>query len=514
MNNMNQEYQDYLRDESRSTGHADSISFPVTEKDVQAVLLQADNVSVTIQGARTGLAAGAVPYGGHILNLSKMNRITGLRYDQEQERFFLTVQAGVLLTQVRRALQDQNFDTESWSESSLQALELLQKSGQWFFSPDPTETSATIGGMVACNASGARSYHYGPTRDYVEQLAVVLSDGSLVRVKRGRDKVEAGRFSLTTVEGRQLTGALPSLSLPDVKNASGYFLQENMDLVDLFVGSEGTLGIVTEVEIRLLPLPTSIWGATVFLPSEEQALLFVQTVRDELDPVAIEFFDHGALALLREHTQAQNLDEEYHTAIYVEFHGGDEASVRDSVLRLGHLAELCGGCEEKTWVATNHYDLEKLYLFRHATPETVNTLIDRRRRLDSRLTKLGTDMAVPDKELLNIVRLYNQRLEEENLEAVMFGHIGDNHIHVNILPRSMDEYVKGKELYFQWAKEVIARGGTVSAEHGVGKMKVAMLREMIGEAGVMHMRRVKEIFDPAGILCPGNLFPEPLKAGE
>jgi D-lactate dehydrogenase (cytochrome) len=514
MKSMNQEYQDYLRDESRSTGQADSISFPLTIEDVRTVLRQAGADAVTIQGARTGLAAGAVPRGGHILNLSKMNKITGLRYDPEEDSFFLTVQAGVLLTQVRRALQELSFDTGSWSLSSRQALEVLRKRGQWFFSPDPTETSATIGGMVACNASGARSYHYGATRKYVEQLTVVMSDGAVIRPKRGRDKVEAGQFSIVTEDGRTLTGTLPSLPLPAVKNASGYYLQENMDLVDLFVGSEGTLGVVTDAEIRLLPLPAGIWGATAFLPSGEQALSFVHAVREKLSPVAIELFDHRALNLLREHTKAQNLDADYHTAIYVEFHGADEASVRDCVLQLGQIAEMCGGSEEKTWVATNYHDLEKLYLFRHATPETVNSLIDRRRKLDSRLTKLGTDMAVPDSELYSIVKLYNQRLQEEGLEAVMFGHIGDNHIHVNILPRSMDEYLKGKQLYLEWAKEVVAKGGTISAEHGVGKMKISMLREMIGDSGVRQMQLVKQLFDPAGILCPGNLFEEPLRAGE
>ncbi|KAF0196280.1 MAG: D-lactate dehydrogenase (cytochrome) [Bacillota bacterium] len=514
MNNINQEYQDYLRDESRSTGQAESIFFPVTAEEVRTVLLRAGKTSVTIQGARTGLSAGAVPQGGHILNLSKMNKITGLRYDQEQGRFVLTVQAGVLLSQIKRVLQERSFDTENWSGSSHQALDLLRQSGQWFFPPDPTETSASIGGMVACNASGARSYYYGPTRKHVEELTVVLSDGSLIRLQRGRDKVEAGRFNIITDEGRRLSGTLPSLPLPAVKNASGYYLQENMDLIDLFVGSEGTLGIVTEADIRLLPLPAAIWGVTVFLPCEESALRFVHAVRSELCPVAIEFFDHRALALLKEHAQAQNFDEKYHTAIYVEFHDKDEVSIRNSVMQLGRIAELCGGDEEKTWVATNRHELEKLHLFRHATPETVNTIIDRRRRLDSRITKLNTDMAVPSRELDNIVRLYNRRIEEENLEAVVFGHIGDNHIHVNILPRSIDDYLKGKILYLEWAKEVVAVGGTVSAEHGIGKMKVAMLKEMIGESGISQMKRVKEIFDPLGILCPGNLFPEPIRAGE
>jgi len=508
------EYQDYLRDESRTVGHAEHISFPVSAQDVHKALIYAGSTPITIQGARTGLAAGAVPQGGHVINLSKLNKITSLRYDDALDVFYLSVQPGVLLTQVKRALKELNFDTLGWSESSLQALNILRTKGPCFFSPDPTETSATIGGMVACNASGARSYFYGPTRNHIEQLTVMLSNGSVISLKRGRDKVVNGHFSITTDNGNVLSGELPTVPLPQVKNAAGYYLQDNMELIDLFIGSEGTLGIITEIELRLLPLPAAIWGATVFLPDLTSSLRFVHAVRAELSPVAIEFFDHCALNLLRKYAQVEDLQNDFHTAIYVEFHGQDEAVVRDAVLKLGQVAEHCGGSESNTWVATNPHDLEKLHLFRHATPETVNSLIDKRKRQDSRITKLGTDMAVPDSELATIINLYNKHLAEENLEAVMFGHIGDNHIHVNILPRSIDDYVKGKAIYLEWAQEVIKLGGSISAEHGVGKMKVAMLREMVGESGINKMQLVKMIFDPAGILSPGNLFLKPLRAGE
>ncbi len=511
---MSSEYQDYLRDESRSTGHAEHIAFPVCEDDVREALGQAAGCRVTVQGARTGLAAGAVPRGGLILNLNKMNKILGLRYDDEKQCFLLRVQPGVLLSQVRRALHDLSFDISNWDEDAKTALSLLRKSGLWFFSPDPTETSATIGGMVACNASGARSFHYGPTRDYVEALRVVFSDTSVADLRRGREMVSSGQFSFQTDSGSIVSGTLPSLPLPQVKNASGYYLQEDMDLLDLFIGSEGTLGVITEVEIRLQPLPASIWGVTVFLPGTGEALGFVQDLRTELSPVAIELFDHRALQLLREQGHAGNLEDDHHTAVYAEFHGNAKEEVRNMVFRSGEIAVRHGAREERTWVATNYHDLERLYLFRHATPETVNSLIDRRRQRDPGITKLGTDMAVPDDELVAIVDLYNRGIKAEGLEAVMFGHIGDNHIHVNILPRSMDDYVRGRQLYHDWAREVIARGGTVSAEHGVGKMKVAMLRDMVGPKGVQMMRDVKRIFDPSGVLCMGNVFDEDVTVGE
>lgn len=511
---MSSEYQDYLRDESRSIGHAEHITFPVCEDGVRNALRQTGEYHVTVQGARTGLAAGAVPRGGLVLNLSKMNKILGLRFDDEKQCFVLRVQPGVLLSQVRRALHDLSFDTSHWTQDSIAAFELLRRSGPWFFSPDPTETSATIGGMVACNASGARSYHYGPTRDYVECLRVVFSDASVAELRRGRETVKSGQFSFQVDSGVTVSGTLPSLPLPKVKNASGYYLQENMDLLDLFIGSEGTLGVITEVAIRLQPLPAAIWGVTAFLPGTGEALRFVEDLRTELSPVAIELFDHRALKLLREQGHAGNLEEDHHTAVYAEFHGSDKEEVRNQVFSLGEIAARHGADEGRTWVATNYHDLERLYLFRHATPETVNSLIDRRRQRDPGITKLGTDMAVPDHELIGVVELYNRGIKDEGLEAVMFGHIGDNHIHVNILPRSMDDYVRGRQLYHAWARDVIACGGTVSAEHGVGKMKVVMLRDMVGPEGVRMMREVKAMFDPRAVLCVGNVFDEEVIAGD
>jgi len=166
----------------------------------------------------------------------------------------------------------------------------------------------------------------------------------------------------------------------------------------------------------------------------------------------------------------------------------------------------CGGNEDATWLSTSPAEMERLLFFRHAVPESVNLLIDKRRLENPDITKLGTDMAVPDDKLVHIMSMYNRDLDEHKLESVMFGHIGNNHIHVNILPNSLEEYMDGKSLYLEWAREVISLGGTVSAEHGVGKLKTNMLAEMYGQEGISGMLRVKNAFDPEGLLNKGNLF--------
>lgn len=527
INNIEPEYIEYLRDESRKTGTADTISFPKTEDEVRDILRQMyqKKVPVTVQGSRTGITAGAVPFGGHVLNLTKMNKITALRFDETQDCFFLTVQPGVLLTDLRKSLEDVQFDVEDWSDDSKNALEKMKEMGKWFFTPDPTETSASIGGMVACNASGARSFFYGPTRKYIEAINVVLPDGDMLRLRRGEQKVQGRQVSITTEQGRIIECSLPDYTMPDVKNAAGYYATDGMDILDLFIGSEGTLGIVTEIEIRLLKMPEVMWGIMAFFPDEDSALNFVRGVRGEQGvvpdveitgkPVAIEFFNHSSLDLLREQkktgpafSEIPDMPEDFHTAVYVEYHGDSEDAVGEMVMETSELLEACGGNEDATWLAASPREMERLLFFRHAVPEAVNLLIDKRRSKNPSLTKLGTDMAVPDDKLIHIMSMYNKDLDEHKLESVMFGHIGDNHIHVNILPNSMEEYDQGKSLYLEWAKEVLRVGGTVSAEHGVGKLKTNMLAEMYGQEGIAGMLRVKNAFDPDGLLNAGNLFDE------
>ena len=518
-------HDNFLRDESRKKGHAVSISFPASEADVREILAVAKRrrLPVTVQGGRTGITAGAVPAGGHVLNLSRMNKITGLRHDPNSGRFFLSLQPGVALSDLRRALENKDFDAAGWQPAALEALALLRSRSSFFFPPDPTESTATIGGMIACNASGARSFKYGPTRQHIEGLRVTLADGSLATLRRGRQKAMKRKFSLLCDNGRGIEGALPSYRWPAVKNAAGYFSEEDMDLVDLFIGSEGTLGVITEAELALNPSPAFEWGVMAFFKRERDALIFVRRLRGDVVepqtpvvrpmPVAIEFIDSRALDLLRDKKNEYdilidipNLPPAFHTGVYVEFHGDNEDVLSEAVTTLSELLAQCGGEESATWTAMDKREMKRLHDFRHAVPETVNLTIDERRKKEPRLTKLGTDMAVPDAELENIIGLYHAALDSISLQYVMFGHIGNNHIHVNILPESLQDYELGKNLYLEWAREAIRLGGTVSAEHGIGKLKTPLLKEMYGEEGIRQMRDVKKAFDPDLRLNQGNLF--------
>lgn len=513
---MDDSLAEVLRDESRNSGRAESVSFPRSEEEVLKVLAycRSRGISITVQGARTGLAAAAVPYGGHVLNCSKMNQVIGCRQD-EHGRFILTCQPGVILSELKKAIDSKSFDMSLWSDESKACFEKVRKAERQFFPPDPTEASATIGGMAACNASGARTFAYKSMRAHVDRVRMVLTTGKVVDVRRGQATAQGRSLELSLLPEGLLQLDLPTYQMPLTKNAAGYYVEDDMDAVDLLVGSDGTLGVMTEIDCILVPHPTFIWGVSCFFPREQEAVEFVIAARAQVaDLVALESFDGNALQLLREQrlmssafSRLPQVPEDYGYCIYAELHGSEEGCMLEALKKLGDLTESVGGDRKHTWVARNEADLALLQFFRHAVPESTNLLIDRRKQVCPVITKLSTDMSVPDDKLREVVAMYRRGLAEVGLESAAWGHIGNNHIHVNLLPRDEDEFVRGKALYQRWAEAVVAMGGAVAAEHGIGKTKVAMLKSMYGEKHIQEMRAVKVAFDPLQLLGQGNLFP-------
>lgn len=517
------EYEEYVRDESRSTGEAESVSFPTSEAEVCEILrsLHKAGTPVTVQGARTGLAAGAVPHGGHVLSTVRMNRYLGMRIDADH-KFYLRCEPGVILSELRKHLANKSIAHAGWSQQGLDALAVFQNAPEQFFPTDPTEASACLGGMVACNASGARSYGYDAMRPHVSGLRVALADGDVLALQRGQVFAEGRALSLVTEGGRELSLELPSYEMPQVKNASGYFVDSDMDAIDLFIGACGTFGVVTEVEVELLPVPAVVWGVNCFFESEDAAVAFTMAARPQLScACAFEYFDEGALNILRRQKEASTafaalpeFPADARTCIFVELDCAGEDEAYEQLYKLGAVLEETGGREAATWVARTELDRESQRFFRHAVPESVNMLIDERRRSDARITKLGSDMSVPNDRLADVMKLYRAGLAEAGLESAAWGHIGNNHIHVNVLPRNMADYQAGQQLFAHWAEEVTAMGGAVSAEHGVGKIKAGFLMTMYGEGHIREMARLKLQLDPAAQLGRGNLFAEELLEDE
>ena len=264
-------------------------------------------------------------------------------------------------------------------------------SGQ-FYAPDPTENTSSIGGNIGANASGSRSFRYGATRRHVQALRVVHMDGRIVEYRRG-EKVDFD---------------VPRIPLPRTrKHSAGYRLEPGMDFVDLFIGSEGTLGVVTEAELQLLPAPGEILGGVVSSPPEEAALDAVDRWRPTPGLRMLEFLDSRSIKLM-EHP--------YGAAVLVEMEGDAEL-------------DMTGALESESWFGSSSGDRERFRQFRHRLPERIH---ERLRR--GGFVVLATDYAVPLERNRDILAIYRSVLTQNfGDKFVMFGHIGDAHVHTEVL---------------------------------------------------------------------------------
>ena len=470
------EVESYLSDASFiRNGYADRVVFPESFDEVSEILAAAnrDRVPVTVSGAGTGTVGGRVAFGGIVLATDKLNRIKSI----SREDGYAVVEAGVILSDLQRAVDQEGL----------------------LYPPDPTERGCFIGGTVATNASGARTFKYGPTRNYIRRLKIVLASGEVVELRRG--EVRADAEGMIRV-GDAIEVKLPSYRMPATrKNASGYFVAPEMDAIDLFIGSEGTLGVICEVETRLLPKPEGLISGVVFFANEADVLALVASVRANGDARALEFFDRESLRFLRE--KYPTIPDEAVGAVFFEqeITESSEESVLNEWLRLlDHHHALAD-----SWFATNEQDQAKLREFRHQLPVLMNKWFAHYNQ-----RKVSTDMAVPDDAFPGLFDLYRKTLRDSGLRYTIFGHIGDNHVHLNVLPRDDNEGARAREFYVQFLKYAASVGGTLSAEHGVGKLKRDYLRLFYTDDQLREMAALKRAFDPNGILGRGNIFSEEL----
>jgi D-lactate dehydrogenase (cytochrome) len=511
------EIQSFLSDASyMRDGRADRVVFPESDEEVAEILAAAtrDRTPVTVSGAGTGTVGGRVAFGGVVLATDKLNEIKSLVKEENGGR--AVVQAGVVLADFQRFVESQGL----------------------LYPPDPTERDCFLGGNVATNASGSRTFKYGPTRAYVERLKIALATGDLIDIRRGEHYTDSsGRIEIPLQSGRKIEALLPSYRMPQVRKvASGYYVAPRMDVIDLFIGSEGTLGVIVEVEVKLLPKPEGFLAGIVFFDDDNQLLAFVSKVREislrtraelkhkgktidqlfadksradhegsgliDVDARALEYFDKESLVFLRERyplipasaVGAIFFEQEVNAQNEGDFLAAWYAYLQE------HKALL-----DDSWFATNEQDQAKLREFRHQLPVLMNEWFARYKQ-----RKVSTDMAVPDEEFPGMLRFYESTLRTSGLRYTIFGHIGDNHVHVNILPRNDDEGTRAREIYLQFLKRAAAVGGTLSAEHGIGKLKRDYLSLFYSDEHLREMAALKLAFDPSAILGRGNIFSETL----
>jgi D-lactate dehydrogenase (cytochrome) len=455
----------YFEDSSNlKGGSAESVAFPEDINALSELIKEANekHVPVTVSGGGTATTGARIPFGGMAVSLERMDNILEI----SEKEGFARVEAGVLVEELK-------------NEAERKRL---------FYPCHPTERGAFLGGTVATNASGARSFKYGPTRRYVKRLKMVLANGGISEIIRGE--------KFLTKNGPV---PIPSYKIPQVKNSAGYYAGEGTDLIDLFIGQEGTLSIITEIDLALAKLPDKILSSFVFFKKDADALNFAMEAR-KMDALSIEYLDENALNLLR--AKNSNVPSYAKASIFFEQEMGpaNEESAFNAWLKLisKHNADPDG-----TWVAMTDEEAEVFNKLRHSIPESVNEIVRR-----NGFRKFSNDIAVPEKNFMKMMGIYNDTLKAEKIQHVIFGHIGECHLHVNLLPKNEDEFKRSEQLYLEFMKNGVSLGGTISAEHGIGKIRRKYLEIMYGKKGILEMARIKKVFDPNWILGLDNIFPK------
>jgi FAD/FMN-containing dehydrogenase len=409
----------------------------------------AERIAVTCAGAQTSTTAASITDSGILLSLRSLDNISAVNVETRT----ISVGPGALVGDVKRAAA---------------AAGLL-------FAPDPTsEDESTVGGAIACNASGARTLKYGATRQHVGSLKVVMANGDL------RD------FRRSHLE----------------KNTVGYAFAH--DPIDWFIGSEGTLGVIVEAELSLLPLPTHVVGLAVFFGTEEEALRFVLAAREsrKVAPRCIEYFDHQAIAIARREASGAAIPRDSATMIYVEEEISEDL---DSTLENWSVLIESIASEFEPVVFDGEARLREARRMRHSIPATMNERGSRHREAGGR--KVSTDWAVPYTRLGEAIKAARSIVDKYGIpEPVIYGHAGNGHPHQNFVARDGDELATIEKAVEETLRHVIDLGGTVAAEHGIGKIKRRWLPLQMNALQIAMMGAVKRELDPLGLLAPGNIL--------
>jgi len=446
----------------------DGVARPESVEEVTEILKRASSsrTPVTPAGMQTSTTAASITDGGILLSMRGMNPPIEL----DREARTVRAGAGAILGEVKRAA----------------AAEGL------LFAPDPTsEDESTVGGAIACNASGARTLKYGATREHVRAVTVVLASGDVVRYSR--------------------------MGLE--KNTAGYAFAH--DPVDWFVGSEGTLGIVVEAELELLPLPDRVIGLEIPFANEREALAFVVAARESraVVPRCLEYFDQLAVDIARgaevsrgASAHGVSLVPAAGTMVYVEQEltnespGAGTGAHYDAVLDGWlALAESEQARVDDVRVFEGEQALAVARRIRHAVPATMNERGAGHRATGGR--KVSTDWAVPYRRLQEAIETSRAMARRAGIaQAVTYGHAGNGHPHQNYIARDSEELEAIERVVERTLRMVVEMGGTVSAEHGIGKLKTHWLPLQMSPLAFRVMRAVKQELDPLGILAPGNIF--------
>ena len=418
-----------------------TIVYPRTTQQVSDLLRLAHQhaLPVVTRGSGTSLTGSSIPTQGElVLSLTRMNHI--LEIDPQTST--ATVEAGVINGDLQQALEPFGL----------------------FYPPDPASLmECSLGGNAACNAGGPRCLKYGVTKDYVLGMSVVLADGRILHL--------GGKV---------------------LKSAVGY------QLMQLFIGSEGTLGVITELILRLLPRPKAYATAAAIFPDLDQASHAVTALFSHgLLPTAVELMDAVTLRAV-EYQLPTGVSSETGTLLLIEQDGYDQADVQREILTIEQICHEHGAVQVQ--IAINQEKREKLWETRRATSDALVRIFP---------NKLGEDIVVPRSQIPEMVRRINQIAKQFGLVIAVFGHAGDGNLHPNILfdQQQAGQWEQAEQAAAAILQTALDLGGTLSGEHGIGLLKRDFLPDALENDVIEIMQGIKQLFDPTGLLNPGKIFP-------
>lgn len=433
----------YSYDGTFAEGQPELVVLPATTEQVSEVvrLAAAEHTAIITRGMGSGLAAGSIPIisGGIVVSLTRMNQILEIDSDNST----VLTQAGVITADLQAAVEKQGL----------------------FYPPDPSSIRhSTIGGNIACNAGGPRCLKYGVTGDYVLGLTVVLADGQILK-----------------------TGGKP------IKDVTGY------DLTGLFTGSEGTLCLITEAQLRLISKPLFTRTALVEFTSLKSATQSVNAILlAGILPAALELMDQTAILCIEEAMHI-GLNTDVEASLIVETDGTDEQTCLREIEASAGICREIGAQSVK--IAQTEAERASLWKARRSMSPSLARKAP---------NKLGEDITVPRSAIPEVVQRLKAISAKYDLPIVIFGHAGDGNLHPNILfdKRQAEQMEKAEKMVEEIFEASLAVGGTLSGEHGVGVLKRPYLERALGSISIDVQRKIKRALDPMNILNPGKIFLE------
>jgi len=477
----------FASDSSNLPAQAEALCRPESERQAAIILRagRAAKIPITLSGGRSNLTGSATAENGIVLSTARLDN-TEIIIDKEEKLVMSPV--NIILEELRD--------------------KILEETGKTLHYPvDPTSRGdAWVGGTIACNASGFTPGEIGATRDWVKGLDIIFPNGLKIKAARGQYISEGGKFILTN-DGQTCSWPVPTYPRPEIKNASGPFSSPDgrIDLIDMFIGSEGLFGLVTGCTLKLSPRPKDYIDLFFSLPDESQALAFYDFMDKELksdfsDLSAFEYFGINAIKYMDHKERLFYGDNQ--VAIYLQIPITVNQNL-DQEIEIWFNRLLAANCsiDPEAVILLDNEPKRRMFMeSRHSMPANALEVIQQHGTYT-----IMTDTVVPPENFARFLDYAHKLIESEGIEYLSFGHFGDCHLHFTLLP-DQKGLKRATEVYDLFIIKTVALGGVYSGEHGTGKRKRKDFTTLYEPSAINQLKKCKAAIDSDFLVNRGNIF--------